>query len=87
MSRVTTWLILIFDDSLEEAWFTDPLFDEDHANTELTALRISAMPGKRECHLRYKLERPITPEQLQGLSELKERGLFKSYYIVDETTD
>jgi hypothetical protein len=87
MSRVTTWLILIFDDSREEAWFTDPLFDEDHANTELTVLRISAIPGKRERHLRYKLEQPLTSEQLQGLSELKEQRLFKSFYILDEITD
>lgn len=86
MGKVTTWLVLIFDDSFEGAWFTEPLFDEEHANAELAALRISEIPGKRERHLRYKLERPLSPEQLHGLGELKKRGFFKNYYIVDEIT-
>ncbi len=84
MSRVITWLALVFDDSLDEAWFTDPLFDEDDANSELAALCISYTPGKRQRHLRFRLEQPLTPEQLEGLASLKEQGLFSSFYIVDE---
>ncbi len=86
MSRITIWLTLVFNDSLEEAWFTDPLFDEEHASFELAALKISARPGKRVRHLRFELERSLTLEQLQGLSKLKELGLFSNFYIVDEVT-
>lgn len=84
MSRATTWLTVVFDDSLEEAWFTDSLFDEEDRNRNLARLLISMLPGKRERHLRYKLEQPLTPKQLQGLAELQELGLFNSFYIVDE---
>jgi hypothetical protein len=84
MSKVTTWLTLVFDDSLDGAWFTDPLLDEDHANSELAALRITTTPGKRQRHLRFRLELPLTPVQLDGLTALKEQGLFSNFYIVDE---
>jgi hypothetical protein len=84
MSRVITWLILVFDDSLDEAWFTDPLFDEDHADSELATLHITTTPGKRQRHLRFRLERPLTLDQLEGLATLKEQELFSNFYIVDE---
>ena len=84
MSRATTWLTVVFDDSLEEAWFIDSLFDEEDTNRNLASLQISMLPGKRERHLRYKLEQPLTPKQLQGLTELQVLGLFNSFYIVDE---
>jgi hypothetical protein len=79
MSRISIWLILVFDDSLEEAWFTNSLFDEEHANSELADLHVNTVPRKRERHLRYKLERPLTLEQLHGLSRLKEQELFSNF--------
>lgn len=86
MSRETTWLTLIFDDSLPGAWFTDPLFDEDDASRELAALQISTMPGKRERHVHFELERPLTAGQISGLSRLKELGLFSDFSLAGENT-
>jgi hypothetical protein len=86
MSTVTTWLTLVFDDSHDEAWFTVTVFDEEHANAELARLHISTTPGRRERHLRYQLEQPLAPEQLASLTELKELGLFRNFYVVDEIT-
>jgi hypothetical protein len=86
MSRVTTWFTVVFDDSLEEAWFTDALFDEEDTNRYFASLQISILPGKRQRHLRYKLEKPLTHEQLQAITELKEYGLFSNFYVVDEIT-
>lgn len=84
MGRVTTWLTLVFDDSHDEAWFTETLFDEEDADAELASHHISMIPGKRERHLRYQLEQPLTAEQLARLAELKELGLFRNFYVVDE---
>jgi hypothetical protein len=84
MSKVITWLTLVFDDSLDEAWFTDPLFDEEDANSELAALHIVYTPGKRQRHLRFRLEQPLAPQQIEGLASLKEQGLFSNFYIIDE---
>ena len=86
MSKVNSWLTVVFNDSLEEAWFPDALFDEEDTNRNLASLQISILPGKRERHLRYKLEQPLTSEQLQGLGELKAQGLFCNLYLVDEIT-
>lgn len=86
MSKVTTWLTVVFDDACDEAWFTESLLDEEHANAELARLHISTTPGKRERHLRYQLEQPLASEQLAGLTELKELGLFRNFYVVDEIT-
>jgi hypothetical protein len=86
MSRVITWFTVVFDDSLDEAWFPDPLFDEEDTNRNLASLQISIQQGKRERHLRYKLEQPLTAAQLQALAELKAQGLFSNFYVVDEIT-
>lgn len=84
MSKIMTFLVLVFDDSLDNAWFTDPLVDEDHANSELSALHITATPGERQRHLRFRLKQPLTRDKLEGLAILKEQGLFSNFSIVDE---
>ena len=86
MSRIMTWLVLVFDDHPDKGWFIDPLFDESHAVYEVQKLRISSSSGVRQRHLRFPLEQPLVREQLDTLENLKKDGLFWNFYIIDEIT-
>ncbi len=78
-----SYLIVVFQDTEEYAWFTDELFDETHVRMELQTMGISPKTGCRERHLRFELSHPLTPGQVKALTQLQEMGLFDRFFESD----
>src|SRR5579884_2572334 len=59
------------------------IFDEQQALFELEEAGLPHYPVRRERHLSFKLEHPLTKEERAWLEESKKRGLFLDYFTGD----
>ena len=86
MSTGQTFLVLVFSD-WNPHWCEDfLLFDEEDAVRMVADAGIASFPWTLERHLFFKLQHPLTQEQLHILEENKHLGIFKSFSVQDETS-
>ncbi len=86
MSKVKTYLTLIFDEN-EPNWRENALqMEEEHAVSIIADTGISPLPSRRERHLFFPLTQSLTAWQLKILEQYKASGLFSNFYIKDEIT-
>ena len=84
MSTGKTFLVLVFSD-WNPHWREDFLiFDEEDGVRIVADAGIASFPWKRERHLFFELQQPLTQEQLHILEENKQVGIFKSFSVQDE---
>ena len=84
MSTGKTFLILAFSD-WNSNWREDFLiFDEVDGVRIVADAGIAPFPWKRERHLFFELQQPLTQEQMHILEENKQLGIFKSFSIQNE---
>ena len=81
MSTGKTFLVLVFSD-WNPQWREDfLLFDEEDAVRIVADAGIASFPWKRERHLFFALQHPLTQEQWRLLEENKQLGIFKSFSV------
>ncbi len=84
MSTGQTFLVLVFSD-WNPHWREDFLiFDEEDGVRIVADAGIASFPWKRERHLFFALQHPLTQEQLRLLDENKQLGIFKGFSVQDE---
>lgn len=87
MSTVITYLTLIFQ--YNEMWTTaqprTATFFEEHALMDLQEVGLPFVPSRKETHLKFALEAPLSEAQLNMLRNLKEQGIC-TFYVQDEIT-
>jgi hypothetical protein len=86
MNTTKIFLVLVFSDWNPDWREEFLLMDEEQGVNTIAEAGIASFPYKRERWLFFELTQPLLAKQIAALEEEKQLGVYKEFFVCQETT-